>query len=101
MHQAGSGTQLGKLSSSGPVFGQDPSQGPLLPIDSKLKQMKPDGQISLKLFCFQTFVFMVCCHDVEICQHVRQHRVCQKSGGELFWVEGTNPGIDCAHTLDQ
>lgn len=79
----------------------DHNQGPSLSPDPKLKQMKPDGKILLKLFWFQTFVFMVCCHDVRICQGVRQHRACQKSSGGLFWLQGTKPGTGCVHTLDQ
>lgn len=81
MHQAGTGTQLGKLPGSGPGLGDIPgdhSQGSSLSPDHKLKQMKPDGKILLKLFCFQTFIFMVCCHDVRICQGVRKNRACQK-----------------------
>lgn len=98
----GLGLGWGSFPAVAPGLGQIPgdhSQGPSRSPDPQLKQMKPDGQILLKLFCFQTFVFMACCHDVWICQGVWQHRVCQKSSGGLFWVEGIKPGTGCVHTL--
>lgn len=51
--------------------------------------------------CFLTFVFMVCCDDVRRCQGVRQHSGYKKNDRELFWVEGTKSGTDCARILHQ
>lgn len=83
------------------VWARSPGIRAKAPPDSVLEQMKPDGQMLLKLFCFQTSVFMVCCHDVRICQGTRKHRACQKSSRGLFWAEGIKSGADHVQALYQ